>query len=91
MNAEELARDNADLHRRVLEIEERDRQRLSRIASLKVEVQQLKEALEVAARIAAQSSQEMMRAQGRAEQAEADAEDAEDKYAELVLKIGGAL
>jgi hypothetical protein len=39
---EELARDNVELHRRVVELEERDRQRLSRIAGLKGEIAELR-------------------------------------------------
>lgn len=39
---EELARDNVALHRRVVELEEQDRARLSRIAALKLEVAALR-------------------------------------------------
>jgi hypothetical protein len=42
---EELARDNVELHRRVTDLEAQDRERLSRIAWLKLEVQRLKDAL----------------------------------------------
>jgi hypothetical protein len=42
---EEMARDNVELHRRVTDLEAQDRERLSRIAWLKLEVQRLKDAL----------------------------------------------
>jgi hypothetical protein len=39
---QELARDNVELHRRVVALEEQDRQRLSRIAGLKLEIADLR-------------------------------------------------
>lgn len=41
-----LARDNLELHRRVTELEEQDRLRLSRIAALKLDVARLQAAID---------------------------------------------
>jgi hypothetical protein len=41
-----MARDNVDLYRRVIELEERDRRRLRRIAELKLALAEAKAALE---------------------------------------------
>jgi hypothetical protein len=41
-----MARDNVDLYRRVIELEERDRRRLRRIAELKLAMAEAKAALE---------------------------------------------
>ena len=42
----DMARDNVDLYRRVMELEERDRRRLRRIAELKLALAEAKAALE---------------------------------------------
>jgi hypothetical protein len=42
----DLARDNVDLYRRVMELEERDRRRLRRIAELKLALAEATAALE---------------------------------------------